>query len=164
MNERGEFAERLSHKTGLSLNVCDAWTIVENNGGGPHNWLNVRGNGRSYSGVHVTNERGGFSGFNSLEDATTETAWWINNMPNFRAIRDSRSKPDPAQLYAIIHSPWDAGHYGGNGNRLLALYESLHHTPKPNNPTGALPGPSPKPKWFWKALHKFLKRGHYKHG
>jgi len=115
--EQGVFADGLAARTGLDIRVADAWVTAENNGGGDHNWLNVSypGGGRGYSGVPASGGR--FSSFQSVQDAITETAYWINQFSNYAGIRAAIATGDPQQQrQAIIASPWDEGHYMGGAS------------------------------------------------
>lgn len=157
------FAVGLHARTGLDVDVCRGWVLAEGNGGGAHNWLNVRGGGRSYSGVKVAGySAGGFTEFATVDDAVVETAWWVNRMSNYAAIRSASAvgAPPAVQLSAVWRSPWDAGHYGGDGRTLIAAYARVKSNEPPSRPAPApLPGPVPKPRWFWAALKSFLARG-----
>lgn len=122
------FINDLAHDTGLSPQVIQAWVTVEGayapGGTGGFNFLNIREN-TSRSGVplHGTTQKG-FAQFYSAGQAAQETAWWINNMSNFRGIKTSASMSPESQLTAIAASPWDTSHYGG-GKKLFAAYDAI---------------------------------------
>lgn len=117
--DRQRFEQDLAKRTGLRPDVIRAWVSAEGGGPGRFNYLNVRGFGKSYSGVPVSAASGGFSSFQNVDQAAHETAWWINHMPNFKGIRQAAKTGDAQkQLGAIIASPWDEGHYGGGQNLL----------------------------------------------
>lgn len=132
------FATAVAAQTGLDPYVVLAWTSIEDadapGGTGGFNYLNVRPNGSSsYSGVQLAGvSPGGFQRFRSLSDAVTETVYWVKRMPNYAGIRGSVGKPAATQIAAIAASPWDQGHYGGNGRALAQAYVLLR-----------LPGSSP---------------------
>lgn len=117
------FASMLAAKTGLDPNVVLAWEMNEgtydSNGTGHFNMLNVRpaGGGMSYSGVRLVGvSSGNFQQFGSLQDAVTETAYWLKSMSNYKGIMASTKMGAKAQIQAIIDSKWEEGHYdGGRG-------------------------------------------------
>jgi hypothetical protein len=123
------FSQELAQRTGLNATVIKAWASVENayasNGTGYFNFLNVRpaAGGSSYSGVPLAGtSSGNFQEFGSLQDAVTETAYWINNFGNYAGIRAAKSQPPTAQLAAIAASPWDQGRYSGGGPLVGAYF------------------------------------------
>jgi len=131
---RGFFVARVAQLTRLDPNVINGWVQAESGNqpsgdlSGHFNFLNLKTGNRAqgYSGVPLLgNEQGGFAMFSSVNDAATETAWWINNMGNFSGIKSAAGKPVGVQLAAIAQSPWDAGHYGGNGQNLVNAYRQV---------------------------------------
>ena len=140
--EQNTFAQDVAGQTGLSFAVVAAWVKAEGNGGGAHNWLNVsaKDHTHTYSGVPMAaSQSGQFSAFQNVADAAKETAYWINQFSNFHGIKASATGSDQDQLRAIWQSPWDAGHYGGNGVNLINAYNSIKNTIRESsgNPKGA---------------------------
>jgi hypothetical protein len=140
-NEKATFAAQLSKLTGLDPGVAAAWVVQENAGGGhAHNWLGLRpgvGKTKGYSGVPLTTDSGGFAAFGSESDAVKETAFWINHLPQYAGIRQTKGKTPGSQIAAIASSPWDANHYstgGTAGAKLLATWRSV--TGKPSGSSG----------------------------
>jgi hypothetical protein len=129
-NEKAAFAAGLSKLTGLSPSVAAAWVLQENAGTGHlHNWLAIRpgvGATKGKSGVPLTTDKNGFAIFSSEADALKETAWWINNKPQYAPIKASAGKTAAAQITAISLSPWDAGHYASGGKIGGALLNTFH--------------------------------------
>lgn len=125
-----QFVQGLAQATGLDPKVVAAWVDAEGaysaSGTGGFNFLNVRAKGaRGYSGVPIpTTSSGGFAQFYSVGDAVQETAYWINQMPNYATIRSATHLRPRSQLAAIAASPWDTGHYGG-GRKLYDAYASI---------------------------------------
>lgn len=115
---RSQFVSLLAQRTKLDPRVVAGWAAAEGGdapgGTGGYDYLNVRANhGKSYSGVPLAGvSPAGFQRFRNPEDAATETAYWLNRMPNYSGVRASVGKGAQAQLDAIKSSPWDAGHYG----------------------------------------------------
>lgn len=128
-----QFIDQLSAATGLNKDVVSAWVLIEgaftSHGTGGFNYLNLRakGGGAGYSGVpEPSASPNGFAQFGSVEDAVTETAYWINQFSNYAGIRASTKLGPQSQIAAIAASPWDAGHYNG-GRSLLAAYQQTTH-------------------------------------
>jgi hypothetical protein len=122
------FIADLAHDTGLSPQVIQAWVDVEGayapGGTGGYNFLNIREN-TSRSGVPLAGTtQKGFAKFHSAGQAAQETAWWINNMSNYRGIKSSAGLAPESQLAAIAASPWDSSHYNG-GRKLFAAYNAV---------------------------------------
>lgn len=147
---RAKFVVGLSKLTGLDPRVLVAWTVQEGdyapNGTGGFNFLNLRPKtgGTSYSGVPLAGvSSGNFAQFNNAADAATETAYWLNNMPNYSGIRAAAGKGTPAtQIAAIAASPWDQSHYGGMGginlkNTFVKLFSLAGLTDKALGPDAA---------------------------
>lgn len=127
------FIARVAQLTGLDPKVVTAWVKAEGayapNGTGGYNFLNIR-TSKSYSGVPLAGTTSkGFAQFYNANDAATETAHWINSMPNYSGIRASTKVGPKSQLAAIAGSPWDAGHYGGGKN----LYNDYASITKPGS-------------------------------
>lgn len=122
------FINDLAKDTGLDPKVILAWVTVEGayaaGGTGGYNFLNIH-ESTSRSGVPLAGTSPkGFAQFHSAGQAAQETAWWINNMTNYRGIKTSASLSPQSQLAAIAASPWDSSHYGG-GKKLFAEYASI---------------------------------------
>ena len=122
------FENELAALTGLNKFVIEAWVAVEGafakGGTGGYNYLNLREH-TSRSGVPLAGASpAGFAQFHSPQQAAQETAWWINNMPNFAGIKNSAKMSAQSQITAIAASPWDSGHYNG-GKTLEAAYKSV---------------------------------------
>jgi hypothetical protein len=131
-SEKATFAAALSKLTGLSPGVAAAWVTQENAGAGhAHNWLGMRpgvGATKGRSGVSLTTDTNGFAAFSSEADALKETAWWINNLPQYAGIKKSAGKTAATQITAIATSPWDSAHYASGGKigaKLLTTFVSL---------------------------------------
>lgn len=123
------FIARVAALTGLDPKVVESWVKAEGayapNGTGGNNFLNIR-ESTSRSGVPLAGTTSnGFAQFHSAADAATETAHWINTMPNYLGIRQAAKLGPRSQLAAIAASPWDSGHYGG-GKNLYAAYDSVN--------------------------------------
>lgn len=129
------FAILVATKTGLDPRVVIAWVRAEepadaNPSERGHNWLNVgvgspggpKGAGIGWSGVRLAGTGNPGYKFANVNDAATETAWWINNMSNFAGIKQSAGKDPGTEFGAIVQSPWDGGHYGGSTRGLMTLY------------------------------------------
>jgi hypothetical protein len=129
------FAITLAAKTGLDPRVVIAWVHQEEPASASptergHNWLNVgvgspggpKGAGYGWSGIKLAGTGNPGYTFHSVNDATTETAYWINHMGNYAGIKASAKRSPAAQFQAIVASPWDAGHYGGSSSGLIATY------------------------------------------
>jgi hypothetical protein len=122
------FIARVAQLTGLDPKVVEAWVKAEGayapNGTGGYNFLNIR-TSKSYSGVPLAGTTSnGFAQFYNANDAATETAHWINSMPNYSGIKAATKVGPKSQLAAIAGSPWDSGHYGG-GRNLYNDYASI---------------------------------------
>lgn len=125
------FVSTLHTLTGLDPDVIRAWARAEGayapGGTGGYNFLNMKASShRGLSGVPLAGlSSKGFAQFHSPQDAATEAAYWINTMPNYRSIRAAVHHDPVTQIAAISSSPWDAGHYGGNGSKLLGSYNAV---------------------------------------
>lgn len=140
-NPRYSFIQQVAQATGLQPGVVAAWVRAESGaqGSGAYggfNYLNLTAKGSAgWSGVPITGSyasnggTGNFATFGSVDDAAAETAWWIQHMSNYSGIRATAGKPAPVQLAAIARSPWDAGHYGGNGQNLVGAYNAESKNP-----------------------------------
>jgi len=79
---------------------------------------------------------GGFIIFPSPAAGAEGYATLYKTDPSYPGVRAAIQTGSPlAQLNAIIQSPWDTGHYGGDGHRLYAAYTAVTGT-KYNVPSG----------------------------
>jgi hypothetical protein len=132
---QASFRDELATRTGLDPRVVTAWLLSEESGAaaasrqrsGNHNWLNI-GPGRVYS---------------SPQAGAAATAQLINGSGYYAGIRAAaKSGNAQAQLQAIAASPWDAGHYGGDGRNLRAVFGSASSSA---TAAGGRPAPSSAP-------------------
>lgn len=104
------FSQEVAAGTGLNPNTIGIWVLAEN--GPVENPLNI-GPGRLYS---------------SLDSAALATIR-VLHQSNMAGILASAPKDTKTQLQAIAASPWDAGHYGGNGQNLASVYNDVKGNP-----------------------------------
>lgn len=99
--------------TGLHRDVVTAWIGAESGWDMTkpgHNYLNI-GPGRTYP---------------SPKHAANAVVKLISSSGHYGGIRDAIRSGDPArQVKAITVSPWDAGRYGGDGSRLINVYNQI---------------------------------------
>jgi hypothetical protein len=139
--DQERFARTVAELTGLDPVLVRSWVGAESGWGvtkGSHNYLNVTNGGSSR----------GFAAYPSVDIAASRVAQLLNTSSYYAGIRSAIPAGGLAQAKAIAASPWDAGHYGGDGSRLTAVYAELAGT-TPNivlagNPLDALPSiPNP---------------------
>ncbi len=130
------FVAGVAQKTGIDPRVLVAWIDAEgayaHNGTGGFNYLNIHSSKtptRGYSGVQLAGyTSGSFPQYRSVQDAITETSYWINNFSNYAGIRTAaRQKRSPGvQIAAIAASKWDRDQYGGvGGPRLRSVFSQI---------------------------------------
>lgn len=119
------FGNYLTSGTGLNPTVVAAWMHAEEPASRDpqaqgHNWLNI-GPGHSYPSA--------FAAANATID--------VINQPNMSSIKGTENRSDAAQLRGIWQSPWDAGHYGGNGSTLYGSYNAVKNLVHMSQGTGS---------------------------
>lgn len=107
------YRDIIARGTGLHRDVVTAWIGAESgwNVTKPgHNYLNV-GPGRTYP---------------TVDHAAGDVVRIVSSLGYYRGIRDAiRSGNPDRQVKAITTSPWDAGRYGGDGSRLINVYNQI---------------------------------------
>lgn len=74
----------------------------------------------------VGQDANGFDQFYSPLRGMQAYVAMIKDDKNYQGVRDAIKTGDQAkELQAIADSPWDAGHYGGNGKNLFAAYNAI---------------------------------------
>ena len=117
-----QYADIVSQKTGLDINVVRAWVVQESGWGTKQgfNFLNLRGSG------------GAFAEYGSVQQAADAVVNQLKIAPTwYGGILASIDKPPVAQIAAIAASPWDAAHYNG-GKNLVNTYFSVIGGKNPN--------------------------------
>lgn len=157
---KDNFAAALAAATGLAPSVTRAWVAQEGGyqpgGTGGWNYLNVSpsSSGGSYSGVPVVGHSagnsqvpGGFQQFGSERAALKETAYWINHMSNYAALRASIPQGPEAQIAAIIASGWGTKglHLAQGGRVKYAGAFERGGTFRTNGPTAFVAGDGASP-------------------
>jgi hypothetical protein len=128
-----QVAQCLSSKTGLDLNVVRAWIAIESAWGKSptdhYNYLNLK-----------SSHGNTFATFTSPADACD--AYYSNLQgPDYSGIRAAATSNNVVkQLQAITDSPWDEGHYGGNGSSLVSTYNAVAKTYGGGGLVGGLTG------------------------
>ena len=119
-----------SEETHLSQKVIEAWWIAENGWDVPngYNFGNIRydpnyTNSSYYQGM-VGTTPAGFVVYDNAQDGINAFSNFLKQ-PNYNNIRWTAGASDGAQIQAIAQSPWDSGHYGGDGSSLAAVYNSI---------------------------------------
>ena len=111
--DQARYRAALEAATGLDRTVITSWIGAEsgwNRSKSDHNYLNI-GPGRTYS---------------STTEAAQDAARVLQEFDWYSGIREAIAAGDPAQqVNAIWMSPWDAGHYGGDGSTLRRVWEQL---------------------------------------
>lgn len=111
-DEQRRFASIVAAETNLDPSVVVAWVGSEsgwNRTMPTHNYLNI-GPHRAYP---------------SVDHAANAVVGLIRNSEHYGGIRGAIPRGPGAQVDAIWQSPWDAGHYGGDGSRLLKVWRQL---------------------------------------
>lgn len=111
--DQDRYASSVATATGLDPSVVRAWIGAESGWGTQkpgHNYLNV-GPGETYQ---------------SVDQAAARVVGLLTSSHYYQGIRDAIPAGAAAQVKAIEQSPWDAGHYGGNG--LETIYGQLGAT------------------------------------
>jgi hypothetical protein len=110
--DQERFAANVIAGTGLDPTVVRSWIGAESGWGvtkPSHNYLNV-GPGHAFA---------------SVDDAATTVSHLITSSPHYAGIRAAIPIGGGAQVEAITQSPWDAGHYGGDGRNLRRVFTQL---------------------------------------
>ncbi len=112
--ELSNYAAQASYLTKLDKNVILSQWIAENGWTVPkgYNFGNIMSNGKPVV-------------YASATDGLTAYASLINSGSYYDKVRASVTDTPTAQLKAIASSPWDAGHYGGDGSTLTNVYNSV---------------------------------------
>jgi hypothetical protein len=121
--DQERFARTVAELTGLDPVLVRSWVGAESGWGvtkGSHNYLNVTNGGTSR----------GFAAYPSVDIAASRVAQLLNTSSYYAGIRSAIPAGGLAQAKAIAASPWDAGHYGGDGSRLTAVYAELAGKPQ----------------------------------
>ncbi|SFU71247.1 phage protein [Alicyclobacillus macrosporangiidus] len=125
-----ELAQMVSQATGLDQNVVLAhWNAEE--GVGSANWPNnnpagIRPGNSAVDKLAVGVNSYGFDIFPSPAAGAQAYATLINTDVNYAGVRTAAKTGNPiAQLQAIVQSPWDEGHYGGDGHLLYQSYTAI---------------------------------------
>lgn len=129
-----QLAQGASNLCGLDRNVILAqWDAEE--GIGSSNWP-----GNNPAGITPGNSAvdrlgnggltsGGFVVFPTPAAGAEAYATLYNTDSNYAGVRAAIKTGSPlAELNAIIQSPWDSGHYGGDGHKLYNAYSSVTGT------------------------------------
>lgn len=126
-----QLAQGVSQATGLNKDVVLAQWLAEEGVSSVADWPDnnpagiTHGNSavdRLSTGVNVN----GFDIFPTPAAGAKAYATLYNTDSSYTAVRAAAKTGNPmAQLRAIWESPWDAGHYGGDGHKLYATYESI---------------------------------------
>lgn len=113
-NDLNNYASQASALTGLNPLVILSQWISENGWKVPtgYNFGNIMSNGKP---VVYANPEAGVSAYANL----------INTGSYYSGIRATVGKDAATQIGAIAASPWDAGHYGGNGSLLTNVYNTV---------------------------------------
>ena len=122
--DQRSYRDRIAAGTGLDRTLVTAWIGAEsgwNTTKPDHNYLNI-GPGRSYPSVAAA------------ADAVVQL---LRTSHHYAGIRAAIPRGGLAQAQAIAASPWDAGRYGGDGSRLVGLYQQL------TGGTSSTPGATP---------------------
>lgn len=121
-------ASQASSLTGLNSNVILAQWIAENGYTVPKN--------NNFGNIMIP-------GTNTVQTYPTIAAGvaayanFLKNNSNYAGIMSSAGGTPTNQLAAIIASPWDEGHYGGDGSNLTNVYNSITGGSVPVLGTGA---------------------------
>lgn len=125
-----ELANMVSGSTGLDQNVILAhWNAEE--GVGSVNWpsnnpAGIRPGNSAVDQLSVGVNDAGFDIFPTPAAGAQAYATLINTDSNYPGIRAAAKTGNPIdQLNAIVQSPWDTGHYGGDGSRLFNSYTAV---------------------------------------
>jgi hypothetical protein len=117
--DQAAFAAELTSRSSLDPVVVKAWVLAE---GGCMTPDQPRGNC-----LFQKAPDGSWAQF--PDPVAGADAAWANlagNPGSYQAILDAIAAGDPlGEVTAIANSPWDEGHYGGDGSRLLGLYLGL---------------------------------------
>lgn len=124
-----QLAEQESQATGLLQDVILAHWNQEEGVESP-NWPNNNPAGITPGNPQVdalsTGTNNGFDVFPTPAAGAQAYGILINTDSNYAGIRAVANTGSAyAQLNAIAQSPWDAGHYGGNGYKLFASYTAV---------------------------------------
>lgn len=145
-----QLAQIASDSTGLDLDVVlSHWNAEE--GIGSANWpsnnpAGIRPGNSAVDRLAVGVNGAGFDIFPTAAAGANGYATLINTDIDYPGIRAAIKTGSPtAELNAIIQSPWDAGHYGGDGNKLYASYSTVTGSNVPT-PSGLINGTSPYPQ------------------
>lgn len=148
------FANDVGYATGLDPRVILAQAQQEGayvpGGTGGLNFLNLRtGTVTSLGKTYASASPGGFAQFSSLQQAEAATIAEYQSpaigLPPASEIGRLYSTPE-RQIALIANSPWDAGHYGGNGGvNLRNTFTGMFGTaalaaPAQHGSGGGLPG------------------------
>lgn len=108
------YASQAASLTGLDKNVILAQWISENGWATPagYNFGNIMSNGKP---AIYSSPSAGVAAYANL----------INTGSYYSGVRASVGQDAQTQIQAIASSPWDAGHYGGNGSILANVYNSI---------------------------------------
>lgn len=110
------YAAQAAQLTGLDSSVILSQWISENGWKVPggYNFGNIM-----VPGTHTLKSYGsGSEGVQAYAD-------FLKNNSNYVGVLETAGKTPEAQLRAIYTSPWDEGHYGGDGSRLVNVYNSV---------------------------------------
>lgn len=114
-----QYAQQASSQTGLNPLVILSQWIAENG------WTVPKNN--NFGNIMVP-------GTHTLETYSTPAAGvqayvnFLKQNSNYKGILATAGQPAQTQLYAIVSSPWDAGHYGGNGQNLFNVYNQVSNS------------------------------------
>lgn len=125
-----QLAQSVTSAIGLDRNVVLAqWNAEE--GIGSANWpsnnpAGIRPGNRSVDAMSTGVNGAGFDIFPTPAAGAQAYATLYKTDSNYVNVRNAIKTGSPlAELNAIIQSPWDAGHYGGDGHKLYDSYSSV---------------------------------------
>lgn len=137
-NELAVFANGVSQATGIDPRVIIAQAQQEGayapGGTGGHNYLNLASATVDSLGAKRSgSSAGGFAQFNNVQDAISAT------VAEFKSpaigLTSEAGKTPATQIADIAATPWDTGHYGGNGGvNLLRTFDSIYGAPAAGKP------------------------------
>jgi len=114
--ELSNYATQASSLTGLNKSVILAQWISENGWKVPtgYNFGNIM-----KPGTHTLET------YSSGSAGVQAYANFLKNNSNYNGVMATAGSTPESQLKAIVASPWDAGHYGGDGSLLTNVYNSV---------------------------------------